>query len=120
MSRAATRVAGTTGALLLTAVLTAAPAFADNPIGPAEGEEREPNALGTVETILLYVGIPLLVATVVAAITWLPGAVKQGRYRPAQGWTAAPVWFAGPVSAVEAVNSAETGDVVRGGASGSW
>ena len=119
MSRAATRVAGMTGALLLTAVLTAAPAFADNPIGPAEGEDLEPS-LGTVTTILLFVGIPLLVVSVVAAVTWLPGAVKQGRYRPAQGWSAAPVWFAGPVAPVEAVASAETGDVVRGGASGSW
>ena len=119
MSRAATRVAGTAGALLLTVVLTAAPAFADNPLGPSEGEEREPG-LGLVRTLLTYVGIPLLLLLVVATITWLPGAVKQGRYRPAQGWGAAPVWFAGPVSPVEAVESAETGDVVRGGASGSW
>ena len=122
MSRLATRAAaGLTGAAsaLLTGLLTAAPAWAENPIGPAEGEEPEA-PLGTVTALVLYVVLPLTVVAVVAAVVWLPGAVKEGRYRPAQGWAAKPVWFAGPVDPVAAVETAEVGDVVRGGARGSW
>jgi len=51
---------------------------------------------------------------------WLPGALRSHRYRPAKGWDASPVWFAGPPEPVAAVQAAEPGDVVRGGASGSW
>lgn len=127
MSRAVTRVATTglalvamSGATLLTALLTAGPAYAaDYPIGPSEGEDRGPS-LGTLTTLALYVGLPLLSAGLIFAITWLPGALSANRYRPAKGWGAEPVWFAGPPEPVAAVQSAEVGDVVRGGARGSW
>lgn len=126
MSRAVARLhttakAATAGVAtaLVTTVLLAAPAFADNPIGDQEGEQREP-AQSTLTTLLLYVVLPLSVALVVAAVVWLPGAVRANRYRPSAGWTAPPVWFAGPPEPVAAVQSAEVGDVVRGGASGSW
>ncbi|MCW2499139.1 MAG: hypothetical protein JWN87_815 [Frankiales bacterium] len=119
MSRAVTRVAtaGLTG--LATVLLTAAPALADNPIGRQEGEDPG-KGMGTGLTLLVYVGAPLVLLLVIAAAVWLPGAVKANRYRPNRGWNAAPVWFAGPPDPVAAVHKAELGDVVRGGASGSW
>jgi hypothetical protein len=113
------RVASTVTTSALTVLLTAAPALADNPIGPESGEVRESD-LGIVTTLLLYVGVPLAVAVVVFATVWLPGAVKAHRYRPGKAWEAEPVWFAGPAEPLAAVASAEVGDVVRGGARGSW
>ena len=106
-------------AALTTVLLTAGPALADNPIGPAEGEDPG-SSLGLVKTLLLYIGIPVVAAIVIFAVVWLPGAVNANRYRPAKGWNAEPVWFAGPPAPVEAVRSAELGDVVRGGARGDW
>ena len=106
-------------AALTTVVLTAGPAFAENPIGPSEGEDPG-SSLGLVKGLLLLVGIPVISALVIFTIVWLPGAVSANRYRPAKGWNAEPVWFAGPAAPVDAVRSAELGDVVRGGARGDW
>lgn len=113
------RVVTTSLAALTTVLLTAGPAFADNPIGDAEGEDPG-SSLGLVKTLLLYVGIPVASALVIFLVVWLPGAVSANRYRPAKGWHAAPVWFAGPADPVAAVQGAELGDVVRGGARGDW
>ena len=117
MSRRGVTLVAAVGTLLL----SAAPALASdrNPTGPADGDDPG-KSLGPGATILLFVVLPLAVAAVVAAIVWLPGALRSHRYRPARGWAAAPVWFAGPPEPVAAVQSAEVGDVVRGGASGSW
>jgi hypothetical protein len=114
-----TRVAtcGLTG--LATVLLTAGPALADNPLGPSEGADPG-TGLGPGATILLFVVLPLALVAAIFLVVWLPGAVRANRYRPTKGWTASPVWFAGPPDPVAAVQSAEVGDVVRGGASGSW
>ena len=87
--------------------------FADG-AGPVEDE------LTTLETVLIYGVTPLVILLVIAALAWLPGVVRSSRYRPAQGWTAPPLWFGGPADPAAAVESASTGDLVRGGASGSW
>lgn len=114
------RRALTLGTALGTLLLSAGPALADrNPIGPYEGDDPG-KGLSPGATILLFVVLPVVLALVVAAITWLPGALRAHRYRPGRAWDAAPVWFAGPVEPAAAVASAEVGDVVRGGASGSW
>ena len=55
-----------------------------------------------------------------AALVWLPGMAKADRYRPQRGWSAAPVWFAGPPDPVAAVETADAGADTRGGASGDW
>ena len=120
MSRALPRAAtaGLTG--IVTVLLTAGPAFAGgNPIGPSEGADPG-RGLGTGATLLLFVGGPLLMLMLVAGAVLLPGLVRANRYRPTKGWAAAPVWFAGPADPVTAVQDATVGDVVRGGASGSW
>ena len=126
LSRAATaglsgRVAGAMSVavtITVTVLITAAPAFAENPLGNAEGADPG-KGLGTVAALLLYVALPLLSLALIAAVVLLPG-VRAHRYRPAKGWNASPVWFAGPLEPVAAVQAAELGDVVRGGASGGW
>lgn len=126
LSRAATaglsgRVAGAMSVavtITVTVFITAAPAFAENPLGNAEGADPG-KSLGTVAALLLYVALPLLSLALIAAVVLLPG-VRAHRYRPAKGWNASPVWFAGPPEPVAAVQAAELGDVVRGGSSGGW
>lgn len=126
LSRAATaglsgRVAGAMSVavtITVTVLITAAPAFAENPLGNAEGADPG-KSLGTAAALLLYVALPLLSLALIAAVVLLPG-VRAHRYRPAKGWNASPVWFAGPPEPVAAVQAAELGDVVRGGASGGW
>jgi hypothetical protein len=104
---------------VMTVLLTAGPALADNKIGPAEGADPG-KSLGAGGTLLLFVVTPVAIATLIGLLVYLPGAMGANRYRPAKGWGAAPVWFAGPPEPVAAVQSAEVGDVVRGGASGGW
>jgi hypothetical protein len=119
VSRAVTRAAtaGLTG--LVTVVMTAGPALAENPLGPSEGADPG-KSLGTGAALLLYVAAPLALFALIALVVWLPGALRANRYRPNKGWNASPVWFAGPPEPVAAVQSADRGDVVRGGASGNW
>jgi hypothetical protein len=71
-------------------------------------------------TVLLYVLLPLGLLVVMSVLAAVPQLRRRFRYRPQEGWTAAPVWFAGPPGPAAAVEQAETGDVVRGGAGGSW
>lgn len=82
-------------------------------VAPVEG-------ISLLEGLALYVLAPLAILLVVFALAWLPGVVRSSRYRPGRGWTAAPLWFGGPPDPVAAVEQAEVGDVVRGGASGEW
>ena len=119
MSRAVTRVTTAAVTLAVTTLLSAAPAFADDIVGPSEGAEPG-EGLGPAGTLLLFVVTPLVVYGVIALVVLLPGAVRANRYRPAEGWSADPVWFAGPVDADAAVAHADRGDVLRGGAHGSW
>ena len=113
------------GALVLAAtavVLTACggndPA-ATNHLGYKDGTApAEPISL--LEALALYVLIPALILLVVSALVWLPGMVRASRYRPGRGWTAPPLWFGGPPDPAAAVEKAQTGDLVRGGASGDW
>jgi len=113
------RRVGTLVAALGTVLLTAGPAFANDPTGPADGDDPG-KALGPGNTILVFVLLPLAVALIIGLIVWLPSARRTHRYRPAKGWTAAPVWFGGPAEPVAAVQSAELGEMQRGGASGNW
>ena len=113
------RRAGTVLAALGTVLLTAGPAFADNPTGKYDGEDPG-KSLSPGALILVFVLLPLGVALVVGLTVWLPGATRNHRYRPAKGWTAPPVWFGGPPEPVAAVQGAEVGEMQRGGASGGW
>lgn len=81
---------------------------------------RAEDGLTTLEALAVFGLVPLVLLLVVAALVWLPGMVRGNRYRPTKGWTAAPLWFGGPPDPAAAVEAASAGDLVRGGASGSW
>ncbi|MBC7375244.1 MAG: hypothetical protein H7323_14745 [Frankiales bacterium] len=89
-------------------------------LGFREGTAPGSGGLGTLEAIGLFVLIPATVLLTIAALVWLPGMVRGARYRPAKGWSASPLWFGGPPDPAAAVESASAGELVRGGASGSW
>ena len=47
-----------------------------------------------VETLLVFVGIPLLIVGVLAVLTLRPDkGHKRLRYKPGQPWEHAPVWY---------------------------
>lgn len=117
------RSACLTGGVLLTVLLTAGPALAApsgyNPDGPQEGFHPG-KGISPLQTIALFVLIPAAILLVVGGLAWITGGEKSTRYRPPRGWTAKPVWFAGPPDPAGAVAGADTGSLVRGGASGGW
>ena len=98
------------------------PAVRNNPLGYDNGvaPAGADSGLGTVEALALFAMVPLVLLLAIAALVWIPGMVRGNRYRPAKGWTASPLWFGGPPDPAAAVEAAQPGDVVRGGASGSW
>ena len=93
---------------------------ATNHLGFENGVAPESGGLTTLQAVLLYGVAPLAILLLIAALVWLPGMVRSSRYRPTKGWNAPPLWFGGPADPAAAVESAQTGDLVRGGASGSW
>jgi hypothetical protein len=46
-----------------------------------------------VQTLLVFVGIPVAVYVVLAALVVLPGSARTPRYRPGEPWPFAPVWY---------------------------
>lgn len=110
-----------TALLALTTMFVAAattPALAAGS-GLDDGADRGAE-IGVGTAVLLYAVVPTVLLLLIAALVWLPNVIKSKRYRPQRGWAAAPVWFAGPADPVAAVQAAEPGAAVRGGASGSW
>ena len=92
VARAALAVAGLTGFVLA----TAAPAL-------AIGERGDPGGrLTWVQTVLIFVGIPVAAALVITFLVYLPSMVRGPRYRPGRPWTAGSVWFGGPTDAAPA------------------
>ena len=113
------------GALVLAATAVALTACGNDPaetnhLGFSDGVAPAGDGLTTLQTVLLFGVAPLVILLLIAAVVWLPGMIRSSRYRPTRGWNAAPLWFGGPADPASAVESAQTGDLVRGGASGSW
>lgn len=82
-----------------------------------------------VETVLVFVGIPLGVFALVGFAVYGRSALHQpNRYRPGKAWTYPPAWYVPHPDAVEgavpervAIGSGEHGTAVAaGGASGEW
>jgi hypothetical protein len=98
----------------------AAPALAVGQVG----QVGDPGGrLTWVQTVLIYVGIPVAVAVVIAFLVYLPSLVRGPRYRPGRPWTAGSVWFGGPGDAPEALAAVTTlppATVEGGGASARW
>ena len=118
-SRVRTSFALAATAVALTACGGSDPA-ATNHLGFENGVAPASEGLTTLQAVLLYGVAPLVLLLLVAGLVWLPGMIRSSRYRPTKGWNAPPLWFGGPADPAAAVESAQTGDVVRGGASGSW
>jgi len=106
---------------LTTPLLLAGPAWADNdPVGPLEGGDTTAE-VSSATALVLFVLVPLLILLVISGIAYALGGGGQKRYRPQRGgWSAAPVWFAGPPDAATAVETADPALSERSGASGSW
>jgi hypothetical protein len=51
------------------------------------------SAVNVAETILVFVGAPLAIVLVMAALIFLPGGRKRPRYKSGQPWDHAPVWY---------------------------
>lgn len=115
MTRTARRSALVGGLAVALSVVLAGPALAED----SEIVTPVPD-VGIKGALVLYVLVPLAILLVVAGLVWLPNVVRSDRYRPNRGWAAAPLWFHGPPDPDDAVAAAQPGDLVRGGARGSW
>ena len=92
------------------------------------------------QTVLVYVGIPVAVFAVLAGLIYRPGSSSAKRYRPGREYDFAPIWFLARPEDVSVAAAAdhvatlpassqskaiEAGPThsrtgVKGGASGSW
>jgi hypothetical protein len=114
---------------LRVAVLTATTALLSLPASPVlaatvvanRDDGDEPGAgLSALQTIGIFVGIPLALFLVITILVAAPGAARGPRYRPGVGWWAAPVWFNGPDDAESAVRETTAATTEGGGASARW
>ncbi|EHR60319.1 aa3-type cytochrome oxidase subunit CtaJ [Saccharomonospora cyanea] len=82
--------------------------------------------MSILETILVFVAIPLAVYGFFALVTLRSKFASRPRYRPGQAWDYPPVWWTANPEGVgqRHADDAEHGDAVpakvRGGASGNW
>jgi hypothetical protein len=122
--------AATVGSLAAVPLLLASPAFARH---REAGDDPGPG-MSAVATILVYIGIPLAVAGVIALLVLAPSIAHGNRYRPHQlSWWAAPVWFGGPQdehgeastraltgTSLKELTAVATAAQIEGGASARW
>ena len=103
--------------------LIASPAYATT--HHHDGDDPGPGLTG-LQTVLIFVGIPLAIIVVVSLLAVAPSMARGPRYRPGLGWWAAPVWFNGPDEPDSAIRAAESRSPVQiaagsgGGASARW
>ena len=111
-------IATVTGVVLMLSV-SVAPALAVSD-HPDDGEQSG-EGLTAIQTLLIFVGIPVAVYVIIALLVSAPSLARGPRYRPGLGWWAAPVWFNGPDDADVAVRTATpTSSKEGGGASARW
>jgi len=73
-----------------------------------------------IQTLAVYVGIPLLIYGLIAVLTLVRGRAKfRPRYRPGQSWDYPPALWAGNEPVV-VPPAGVLGSTARGGARGSW
>lgn len=93
-------------------VLVAGPASASVPVG--WGDPLPP--IDALQTILIFVGIPVLLFVLIAAAVYVPAVVRGERINPNP--EAGSEWFGGPRSDHELESGATVEET--GGASGRW
>jgi len=104
-------------AVLLSApaiALIAAPAYADVPEGWSE-----PDAVDSLEALLLLAGGPLLLFVLIALAVYIPSMIRGERLLPDHS-AGEGQWLGGPRSGTHELPAADTDDSRTGGASGSW
>lgn len=102
-------------------VLPATPAAAAATLLATRDDGDEPGpGLTVIQTLGIFVGIPVLMFVVIAVLVSAPSAARGPRYRPGLGWWAAPVWFNGPDDAERAVRQSAGSAHQGGGASARW
>lgn len=114
-ARTATVTAAVLHALVAVVLLPASPASA---VVRDDGTDSG-DGLSVVETLLWFVGAPLVLFVAIVLLTNAPSMARGPRYRPGLGWWAAPVWFNGPAEPDRAVRNA-TATTGGGGASARW
>jgi hypothetical protein len=76
-------------------LLAASPAFAslhrDDGDDPGKG-------LSALQTLGIYVGIPVGVFLLIALLVSIPSMIRGPRYRPGKEWQATPEWYGAPGS----------------------
>ena len=78
--------------------------------------------MSIVETVLVFVGVPVLVYALVALLLVGPGRGHRPRYRPGEAWDYEPVWYipqarpgAAPAGSGHAVAAGERAPALAGG-----
>lgn len=106
--------------------VAAIPAFA------VDDGEVPATKLSVLETLGIFVGIPLAIFALIALLVFLPSIIRGPRYRPGRDWMANPVWFGATDEAQKALEAAPSTaelpaaegsarpNVVGGGASARW
>ena len=109
----------TTAALLAGTTLASAPAFAAKETGLEPGK-----GIGLGLALLIFVGVPLGLFAVFAALVYGPGVLRRPRYRPGyQDWGYRPLWVGGPADPDAALTKTTPDaviDVAGGGAGAGW
>ena len=104
-------------AVIGSALLAAGPAM-------AIGERGTPgHKMSAIETVAIFLGIPLAAATVIAFLVFLPSIVNGPRYRPGRTWSATTAWFGDPIgseAAASAITTLPPATLQGGGASARW
>lgn len=104
-------------ALPLLAVASASPAMAESHY--SDGESPGPG-ISVLQTLGVYVGIPLGIYLVLALLTFAPSTTRGPRYRPGSGWNADTAWLGGPKDTAGGTDTDASRAHGAGGASGQW
>lgn len=109
------------------AVTTAAVVAATLPaaIGTAWADDRnfsEPvdRSFTTLDALLVYVGVPLLVCAVVTLLVYAPHLARRPRYRPGRAYEGDLLVQGGPAQGAPALEPGDPGKRRAGGASAGW
>lgn len=114
--RAAARAGAVAAAAGVPLLAASAALAADNTNNRYQGEDSG-TGLSVLQTLGIYVGIPVGLFLLITFLVVLPGWVKGDRDRKAVGWSERGV-SAGPADAGDPVGAGRTSET--GGASGSW
>ncbi|GAB4011525.1 hypothetical protein [Nocardioides ultimimeridianus] len=118
MIRTAVRRSAAVFALTTALVASGGAAFADTPV-PGGGWETKP-PVNDLHAWLIFVGIPVLLMLVIAALVLAPALARGERLFYAGDPEPEGQWLGGPRKAVGELAQPDTEDSAAGGAGGTW